>query len=236
MKANFVIIPLKRQVAINDVYQNMALIDKPYGFASESNQSGVGILHSENHKHLIPQQLIQISDEPVTNKTVGHVLWNNNIFTIGEHNTMKGDLSECKLVVAAYPELPNINVISKDLIKKFVGEPHAQIKTILLDRTLDEPFTDKSLKELATDFIERCHVFNSVSAMEGGIISLDDLLIDFVKKFYTKERIKSILEKYDEYIESHIDREAEATLCCGTPISNWDLDEWFEKFIKKEFH
>jgi len=39
----------------------------------------------------------------------------------------------------------------------------------------------EALIKLANEFIKKCHVIPGVHALEGGIIELSSLLIDFVK-------------------------------------------------------
>lgn len=100
---------------------------------------------------------------------------------------------------------------------------------------MEDSTTNESIKKKAEDFINKCNVHNLASAKEGGVIYTSELLVDFIKEIYTEDKIKKIIGEYDKYVESHINREAEAALCCNTPISSWDMDKWLEGFIKREF-
>jgi len=47
----------------------------------------------------------------------------------------------------------------------------------------------KNIEERAAEFIKKCHVLNGVYAIEGGVINLDSLLIDFVKECNRDKKI-----------------------------------------------
>lgn len=46
----------------------------------------------------------------------------------------------------------------------------------------------EALKEKAKEFIKKCNVFPLVTANEGGVIHLEDLLVDFIKYIESEKK------------------------------------------------
>ena len=59
----------------------------------------------------------------------------------------------------------------------------------------------KTLEDITAEFIKACNVFGLVSAVEGGVIELDSLLIDFIKFIDPDKFILPALEEYHEYLD-----------------------------------
>jgi len=86
------------------------------------------------------------------------------------------------------------------------------------------PDIDMDLKKKTREFIKKCHIAGIVHALEGGVMNLDEILIDFFKEHATE-----LLEKHDEFVRDFLLENK----CCEEIIPEWDNDKFIEKISKK---